>query len=427
MTEVSNTDRASAADKPDWPLLKQPRNRETLYVENEDQLAEAVELLTAGHGPFGVDAERASGFKYSQRAYLLQVNRAGAPIFLIDPWAISPNLEIEPFRELAQLMATDTWILHAATQDLPCLQQLGLQPTKLFDTELGSRIAGFEKVGLGSVVENLLQMRLAKEHSAVDWSIRPLENDWLVYAALDVDVLQDLMDALATNLESQGKAAWADQEFENLLKFLPKPPNPEKWRSMTGLNEVKDATGLAIAKALWHEREELARRLDVSPGRLVPDASLSLVAKAKPRSKPELAGLKGFYGRASRTYLDTWWQAISGALKARDLPPLRLPSTGIPNHRSWASKFPEADLRLKAIRPALASLSQRVSVPIENILSPELARAVAWDPPNPPSEENIAALLAELGARPWQIELASPSIAEALSNASNEESGTPDK
>ena len=421
MTEVQEDGNSVEAVKPERPLLRAPRNPETLYVENEEQLAEAVDLLAAGHGPFGVDAERASGFKYSQRAYLIQVNRAGAPIFLIDPWAISPALETEPFRHLARLLATDTWILHAASQDLPCLKQLGLEPTKLFDTELGSRLAGFERVGLGSVVENLLEMRLAKEHSAVDWSTRPLENDWLVYAALDVDVLQDLMAAISENLRGQGKSIWAQQEFDHLLKFQPKPANPEKWRSMAGLNEVRDAVGLAIARQLWHSREDLAKRLDVSPGRLVPDASLSLVAKVKPRSKPELAGLKGFYGRASRTYLDTWWQAVSEALKTRDLPPLRLAPTGIPNHRSWPGKFPEADLRLKAIRPALAALSESVKVPVENILSPELARAIAWDPPNSTSVDEISAFLSEQGARPWQVELVAPAIARALENAQQEE------
>lgn len=420
MTENAGEKATDEAAKVEWPLLRSPRNQETLYVESSEQLAEAVELLAAGHGPFGVDAERASGFKYSQRAYLIQVNRSGAPIFLIDPWTISPDLDPTPFADLAALLAKDTWILHAATQDLPCLQQIGLHPTKLFDTELGSRLAGFDRVGLGSVVENLLQLRLAKEHSAVDWSIRPLENDWLIYAALDVDVLQDLMVALAKDLETQGKTTWAEQEFDHLLAFQPKPVNPDKWRSMTGLNEVKDALGLAIARELWLAREELAKRLDVSPGRLVPDASLSLVAKTKPRSKPELAGLKSFYGRASRTYLDTWWQAVSDALKTRDLPPLRLPSTGIPNHRSWPAKFPDADARLKAIRPALASISESVRVPVENILSPEIARTIAWEPPNPATTEAIAEKLSALGARSWQVELTASAIAKALQSLTEE-------
>lgn len=410
-----------AVAAPEWPLLRSPRAAETLFVENAEQLAEAVELLAAGSGPFGVDAERSSGFKYSQRAYLVQVNRRDTPIFLIDPWAIAPEASPEPFVELAKVLATDTWILHAATQDLPCLAEIGLRPTKLFDTELGSRIAGFEKVGLGAVVENLLQMRLAKEHSAVDWSLRPLQNDWLIYAALDVDVLQDLMDALSAELESQGKSQWAHEEFEHLLGFKPKPANPDKWRTMTGLNEVKDAVGLAVARELWIAREQLAMRLDVSPGRLVPDASLSTVAKVKPRTKPELAGLKGFYGRASRTYLDTWWSALSEGLKTRDLPPLRLPATGIPNHRSWANKFPEADARLRQVREVLTELAKDNNIPVENLLSPDLGRQLAWEPPTPPSVHKITDKLKSLGARQWQVALVASALSDALAGETVDE------
>lgn len=419
----NKTDDASAPEvqQPEWPLLRAPRAAETLFVENAEQLAEAVALLAAGSGPFGVDAERSSGFKYSQRAYLVQVNRRDTPIFLIDPWAIAPDVSAEPFSDLAKVLATDTWILHAATQDLACLAEIGLRPTKLFDTELGSRIAGFEKVGLGAVVENLLELRLAKEHSAVDWSIRPLQNDWLIYAALDVDVLQDLMDALSASLEAQGKNQWAAEEFEHLLSFKPKPINPEKWRSMTGLNEVKDAVGLAVARELWTARESLAMRLDVSPGRLVPDASLSTVAKVKPRSKPELASLKAFYGRASRTYLDTWWAALSEGLKTRDLPPLRLPATGIPNHRSWPNKFPEADARLRVVREVLTEIAQQNNLPVENLLSPDLGRQLAWEPPNPLTSQDVTDRLKSLGARSWQVALVGTALAEALSVVGREE------
>src|SRR5665811_474404 len=81
------------------------------------------------------------------------------------------------------------WILHAASQDLPCLSELGMWPDKLFDTELAARLSGLPRVGLAAVIENLLGLGLAKEHSAVDWSTRPLPQSWLGYAALDVEVL----------------------------------------------------------------------------------------------------------------------------------------------------------------------------------------------------------------------------------------------
>jgi ribonuclease D len=376
--------------------------------------------LGAASGPFAVDAERASGFKYSQRAYLIQVYRQGSPIYLIDPSAIAPTIATEPFAGLAKVMAQDAWILHAASQDIPCLRELGIIAPALFDTELGSRIAGLERVGLGAVTENLLGLRLAKEHSAVDWSIRPLAEDWLNYAALDVDVLFDLWSAVEAKLRESGKYEWALQEFSAVLASEPKAAKVDKWRGMTGLHELKDQKKLAIARELWLAREQLAVKLDVSPGRLIPDSSIVSAAKETPRTKPQLAGNRSFVGRASRSYLDLWWKAIEDGANSRDLPPLKLPQVGIPNHRIWPTRFPEADKRLKIIRPLIAEIAESNSIPVENVLTPDYLRQVCFEPAgfDGPS---IAVQLASLGARQWQIDLCLDAVISGLALSSQEE------
>ncbi|HTY27834.1 MAG TPA: ribonuclease D, partial [Mycobacterium sp.] len=152
-----------------------------------DEIAAAAERLAAGTGPFAVDAERASGFRYSNRAYLIQIRRTGAGTVLIDPvnHGSSPIDVLEP---VAHVLAEDEWILHAADQDLPCLAEVGLRPPSLYDTELAGRLAGFERVNLAAMVQRLLGLGLAKGHGAADWSKRPLPADWLNYAALDVEV-----------------------------------------------------------------------------------------------------------------------------------------------------------------------------------------------------------------------------------------------
>ena len=420
MTTEASKPVDGAAEAVQLPLLSAPR-AEVFLVETEEQLAEAVETLGAGSGWFAVDAERASGFKYSQRAYLIQVYRQGSPIYLIDPAAIAPVLSAEPFKDLARVMRTDGWILHAASQDIPCLRELGLVGPELFDTELGSRIAGLPRVGLGTVTENLLSLRLAKEHSAVDWSIRPLANDWLIYAALDVDVLFELKDALEALLKEQGKLDWAKQEFAASLGAQPKAPKVDKWRGMTGLHEVKEPRRLAVARELWAAREQLALKLDVSPGRLIPDASIVSVAKATPKTKPELAGNRSFVGRASRTYLDLWWKAIQDGSSTNDLPTLKVASVGIPNHRIWPSRFPEADARLKATRPVLAEIAEANNLPAENLLTPDFLRQICFEPPALDAEAISTALLS-LGARPWQTQLVSGPLTEALMVVASEES-----
>ena len=386
-------------------------------VQTEEDLASAIRELRNHAGRFGIDAERASGFRYSQRAYLIQINRRDSDIYLIDPASISQKLDATKFTELAELLRDDAWILHAATQDLGCLAELGLKPLAIVDTELGSRIAGLPRVGLASVVEHYLLLSLAKEHSAVDWSTRPLQDSWLEYAALDVDVLHDLADALLLDLESQNKTAYAMQEFEHLLNFKPKAEKPDKWRGVSGLHEVKDQKGLAIARALWQARETLAIKLDVAPGRLIPDASISHVAKAQTATKPQLANDRAFTGRASRSYLDTWWEAIEVGRNTRDLPLLRLPATGIPNHRVWANKFPDAHKRLLSSKNVIDEVSSELSIPQENLLTPDFLRQLCWEDLPEVSSDTVSEFLITLGARKWQVELLSGRLAIAILKA----------
>jgi ribonuclease D len=241
-----------------------------------------------------------------------------------------------------------------------------------------------------------------------------MHQDWLNYAALDVDVLHELWDALSAELDSQGKIAWAQAEFAAILNAAPKPPKTEKWRSTTGLNEVKDQRGLAIARSLWEARERLAIKLDVSPGRLIPDSSISALAKNPVATRPELASNRSFVGRASRSYLDTWWAALQEAQNTRDLPPLRLPLTGIPNHRVWANRFPDANARLLALKPAIVVIADKVKIPLENLLTPDYLRQLAWEPPADITTQSVAVFLSGLGAREWQVQLVSEDLAQAL-------------
>ena len=399
------------------PLLKARRN--VVFVDDAESLAAAVAKLETSFGEFAIDAERASGFRYGQRAYLIQIARRDGDIYLVDPASISEDGAPLAFEQLAKLLFKDAWILHAASQDLGCLADLGLKPSSIIDTELGSRIAGLPRVGLGAVVEHYLSLGLAKEHSAVDWSKRPLEPAWLDYAALDVDVLHDLADALMSDLSAKQKMEWAKQEFEHLLGFKPKAEKLDRWRGTTGLHEVKSQQGLAIARELWQAREALGQKLDVAPGRLIPDSSIAFAAKSAPRTRPELAAAKQFAGRASRTYLDTWWAAIEQGRNSRDLPPLRLPATGIPNHRNWPAKFPKASARLQCTRYRLTELATKLEIPIENIVSPDTVRQICWVERDSVDATAIETELQALGARDWQIDLIAALIADSIGDSAN--------
>jgi ribonuclease D len=404
----------SAIEASSLNALKNPVSAVHL-IETPDQLANAVAVLANAAGPIAIDAERASGFKYSQRAYLLQIKAKGSDIFLIDPTSDDQLVESKAFNDLRAVLSNHEWILHAATQDIPCLEELGLRPKSIFDTELAGRLVGEPRVGLGSLVESRLGIGLAKEHSAADWSTRPLPESWLNYAALDVELLHELRLSLQELLEDQGKTSWAKQEFEALLSFKPKPQKLDRWRGITGLSKVSDQLSLEIARQLWVSREELAIKMDLSPGRLIPDSAILAAAVAKTLTKPELASLRSFTGRASRSYLDYWWQAIQSAQKATSLPPVKAERTDlIPNHRNWAAKFPEADRRLRHARTALNEISATNNLPLENLLTPDILRQICFAPPEPADLESVGQFLTTLGARRWQVDLTAESITESI-------------
>ncbi len=396
----------AAAALPTARLARTPH-----VIDTRAEYLDAVAQLAAASGPIAVDAERASGFRYSQRAYLIQVFRRGAGTYLFDPPAIGS------FAELQDAIGAEEWVLHAASQDLPCLREVGLDPASLFDTELGARIAGMPRVGLGAVVEDTLGLHLAKEHSAADWSTRPLPDSWLTYAALDVELLLDVRDRIAERLETAGKSTIAAQEFAAVLAKPAAEPKAEPWRRLTGLSTVRGQRALAVARELWRARDAYAQEVDTSPGRLLPDASIVAAARAPLASKRELTGLKTFMGRASRAQIDRWWAAIEAGLATDDLPAHRGSEESIPPPRSWADRSPEADRRYRAVRPRLQVIADELALPVENLLTPEHVRRLAWAPPALLSTEAIAEALATIGARPWQIDATAQAIGEAFVEA----------
>lgn len=381
-------------------------------IESPADFDDAVRRLAGGKGPVAVDAERASGFRYSQRAYLIQMYRRDAGTFLFDP------PQIPDFSDLQDAVHAEEWVLHAASQDLACLREVGLDPEHIFDTELAARLLGMPRVGLASVVEELLGVKLAKEHSAADWSTRPLPQAWLTYAALDVQLLVDVRDRLGERLHEAGKEELAAQEFEAVLSREAKPPAAEPWRRLSGIHALRNPRNLAVARELWLARDARASELDVAPGRMVPDASILAVAKALPQSRRALADLREFTGRASRSELDRWWTAVETGLATDRLPAVRVPSDSPPPPRAWAMRNPEADARLRLAKAGVAEVAEELEMPVENLLTPDHLRRVAWQPPADATPEAISEALEALGARRWQVEATAQRIADAFVEAS---------
>lgn len=417
MTDAQETEtRTSTAQAPSQdsgpapvPLLE-PREGIPPVTATAEELARVVARFAAGTGPLAVDAERASGYRYGQRAYLIQLRRRGAGSALVDPVAC-PDLRV-----LGDTLNDTEWVLHAATQDLPCLREIGMTPGRLFDTELAGRLAGFARVGLGPLTERVLGYALEKGHSAVDWSTRPLPEPWLRYAALDVELLIDLRDALEEELEQQGKLDWALQEFAAIAAAPPAPPRKDPWRRTSGMHKVRRRRQMAAVRELWTTRDHIAQRRDVSPGKVLADAAIIEAALAMPGDARALAALPGYGQRMGRRVLDQWYAAVerARALPEKELPQQGQPVTGPPPPRAWADRDPVAAARLAAARAAVTERAEELSLPQENLITPDTVRRICWEPPSEVSEAAVGEALRALGAREWQIEQTAPLLVVAL-------------
>jgi ribonuclease D len=350
----------------------------------------------------------------------VQIRRAGAGTVLVDPVSHGGD-PVTTLAPVAEVLASDEWILHAADQDLPCLAEVGMRPPALYDTELAGRLAGFERVNLAAMVQRLLGLGLAKGHGAADWSKRPLPDAWLNYAALDVEVLVELREAIAAELDSQRKSHWAAEEFEHLRSAAPTVTRRDRWRRTSGIHKVRNRQALAAVRELWTVRDQIARRRDIAPGRILPDSAIIAAAVADPKTVEELTNLPIFGGHKHRRSAHVWLAALESARTDPDPPDSSEPQNGPPPAVRWAKRKPEAAARLDAARARLSELSERVHVPSENLISPDLVRRLCWDWQETNDVHGaVETVLREGGARTWQRALVVPVLAEALSSPAAE-------
>lgn len=425
------------ADEP--RLLKEPREGIPEVVDTLEGFHEACERLAGARGPLAADAERASGFRYGHEDWLVQFKRDGAGIVLFDPIALGDrHVDWEEFNG-----AVDgaVWILHDSLQDLPGYSQLGMRPSGLFDTEIAARLLGMHRFGLAAVTERLLGLTLAKEHSAADWSYRPLPRDWRNYAALDVELLIELRHRLHDALVKAGKDRWAEEEFAYALHkgMTPRPPHPTPWMRLSHVTVLgHDRQGQAVAKALWEERERLARLHDIAPTLLLSDAAIIAAARTKPRNAKEFRAMRILnervrihtggeqdkmferYGPIQRQVRPAAWKRV--IQEALALPEDQWPTMPEPHEqvhanaprsmRVWSTRHPERYARLQAARKAINQISQDTRTPPELLVKPQMLRNLCWT--DAPQECDVASFLRDQGARQWQVDLVSASVTRAI-------------
>ena len=424
-------------------LLKEPRGGVPNVTSTLTDYHRYCEALAEADGPLAADAERASGFRYGHEDWLIQFKREGAGIALLDPIALTEAGA--DWNEFNDAVGDAVWILHDSLMDLPGFADIGLKPKALFDTEIAARLLGLHRFGLAAVTEHYLGITLAKEHSAADWSYRPLPRDWRNYAALDVEVLIELEELMRKDLKSHGKDEWAAEEFSHALAEGLGPHrshHPIPWLRISHITQLsRDPKGLAIAKSLWEERDRLARQYDIAPTLLLTDASIIEAATAKPHNAAQFRALRSLNERVRiRTGTEqdkmferyapiqrevkpkVWKVAIDRALA---LKPSEWPTMPSPEQdengmvvnaprsmKLWQQRHPDRYERLQRVRRVVNQIAEDTRTPPEIVIKPQILRNLCWS--ENVSDLDVEEFLAQQGARNWQVRLIAPSVSSAI-------------
>lgn len=382
-------------------------------------IRQAADRLAQGTGWCAVDTERASGFRYHNRVCLLQIRRAGAGTMLID-------VESDPQATtdfIGRVLADTGWVVHAASTDLPYLEQLRLRPPQLFDTELAGRFLGFHRVNLAAMVEHYLGVRLRKNHGGEDWSRRPIPSEWLDYAALDVEYLLPLADAMRSELTQQHpKDEWVTEECDYLTRvYRGYSPTPKSWEDLKGVHGLRTSKQLQVARWLWRVREKLARASDTAVSRLLPDKALVALATELPTTVPKVMRTPGYPPRLRRK-ARYWANQVDKALRtAQDRWPEPFP---IPTYRNtppsrytWSRYYPESFPKLTMVREELARVAAQVEIPVENMIQSSDTHEIVWrsqELKEVTDDTELLELLQRLQIRPWQQKLCLPIFTSIL-------------
>ncbi|WP_070614506.1 HRDC domain-containing protein [Corynebacterium sp. HMSC067D03] len=389
-------------------------------VETPEQFSRAAAALAEGRGAYAIDTERAASFRYDDRAFLVQIYRRDTDTYLFAPEGNRDALH----DALAPVINGEDWIIHAAVDDLKSLAMLGLYPGTIFDTELASRFAGFNRPNLAAMVQHFVGVELKKGHGHEDWSTTPLPPTWQEYAALDVAHLHDLAEALAEQLDNEGKLSFAEQEFERIVNELgpDNAPFNETWRDMKGVSGLRSARSLQLAKTLWTARDEHCRKEDISPGHMLSSESIVTIARTVPSSPWELRNCLR-YRSLNTTKTKFWFSLVEQAL-AEDPEQWPTPAqpapTDPPAKIVWEHDYPRSWHALQSARKYVSEVAAQQNIRPDMLLSSAVLRQVMWTAPDSDavwSTDAAAMQLKRAGARPWQIALTAPLLARAQAEA----------
>jgi ribonuclease D len=360
-----------------------------LYLDTPDEVDRFLSEISRAN-ELALDTEGASFHRFLDRIYLLQLSTRERSA-IIDPLPIGSPKRLG---DLLQDKSVEV-VFHDADYDLRLLHQdYGWHVTNIFDTRIAAQLLGIKSFGLAALLQQYFDVKLDKKHQRADWSMRPLTQDMLEYAAQDTRYLLQLKDHMQAELERRGRLHWAREEFARL-----EGTRWEAEESMEGFLRLKGARDLsrrelAVLREVANWRDTVAAKLDRATFRVMGNEVLFELARRAPRNVTELGTIKGMpKGMLERAGADI----IAAILRGMEAPEAELPK--FPRGQRWSKDrdFDERVARLKSVRDAAAT---RLELDPGVLCSRERLETVARS-----EARTVQDLAAVPDLRRWQIEV----------------------
>lgn len=373
---------------------------EPILIDHDERIAcfrEAVESAEI----VGVDTESDSFYAYREKICLIQVSTRDQD-FLIDPFGVS---DLSPVRDLLSDPQTIK-VFHAAENDIILLRyRLGLRVRNVFDTLIAAQVVGLEQCSLAGLLAIFFEIELSKKEQRSDWRRRPLTEAQVHYAALDTHYLIELRARLLARMDELGRLEEAEWDFQALEEktWHPRPFRPADFARIKGAKEL-DPVGVRILRDLYVLRDEISRKSDTAPFRVVPDGALLEVSRRRPRSEDALSRIKCFPRRRRRSFITRVLDTVENAVAAG---PLALPT---PERGVGRPRFSEDESKVfDALRKWRDQRAKERGVATHRVTKNDLLTSIVKSDP-----VDLVGLGKSPGMDPWRLKTYGAEILEIL-------------
>jgi ribonuclease D len=366
-----------------------------IHVQSPGQAGELERDLGSARR-IALDCEAAGFHRYSDRLCLLQLT-VGERTYVIDPLAFDVTALLRGPVEDPDLPV----IMHGADFDLRLLSRdLGIRLRGLVDTQIYASLIGEEALGLASLLESRLGVKLSKKYQRADWAERPLSDAMLEYAADDTRHLERLVDLLAADLDELGRRAWADEECEALERVADEPADEGEPEDpvlrVKGARDLSPRQVTALREALeW--RDEIARKRDRALFRVVGDGPLVEAVARKPSRVEDLADVRGFPRGIAREEGGDLLTRLRAVVEMSDSE-----LTPYPRHvrRGPGRPPPELDALIDRLKDVRNQAAKELGLPRGTVLANAVIVGIAQAAPKTREE-----LTAVDGMRSWKADV----------------------